>query len=405
MRQVVRSLDQLRFGVGVLRAGRRATFAIALGSLVYLAVIAEQPHRLLIAAIAFAALAEAVAIWGLVDHGRLATSPHMARWMLAWNVSHATVAAVIAALDGGLASPFVTIFFVCAAFGALTLDRRSLLVVMAWIGVCMGAIGVAGGSVEQLLVYIPCIGVIALLSATISGELQSRVRRAEDAELDTVQRLARAVEYRDASTGGHIDRMAAYARVLAERLGLGDHECELLHRAGPLHDVGKIGVPDRILLKPGRLTLEERVVMERHAQAGHDLLSGSENPVLELGAEIALCHHERWDGLGYPRRLAGEEIPLAARIVAVADVFDAVTTDRVYRPAMRFDEAVELIREGRGSQFDPAVVDVFLASLSEIRAAGDPGAQAPEIPAHEHRPVGAEDETGRETGPDRPVLA
>jgi putative two-component system response regulator len=145
--------------------------------------------------------------------------------------------------------------------------------------------------------------------------------------------------------------------------------------------------------------------MERHAQAGHDLLAGSHNPVLELGAEIALCHHERWDGLGYPRRLGGEDIPLAARIVAVADVFDAVTTDRVYRPAMSCEEAVALISEGRGTQFDPAVVDAFVASLSEIRAAGDPGAQGAALAADEHRSVGAEDEPGRDGGLDRPVLA
>jgi HD-GYP domain-containing protein (c-di-GMP phosphodiesterase class II) len=193
--------------------------------------------------------------------------------------------------------------------------------------------------------------------------------------------------------------MAAYARILAERLGLPDAECELIFRAGPLHDVGKIGVPDAILLKPGPLTDAERAVMERHAQAGHDLLRDSHSELLQLGAVIALHHHERWDGAGYPNRLRAEEIPLAARIVAVADVFDALTTDRVYRPAMPFEDAVAIVRNGRGSHFDPLVVDAFLAALDEFarvslglqeRARRNPRGEAAELPPREDRPVGAE---------------
>jgi putative two-component system response regulator len=180
---------------------------------------------------------------------------------------------------------------------------------------------------------------------------------------ETIHRLARAAEFRDLETGRHVERVSRYCSLLAGRLGLADERCELLRLASPLHDIGKIAIPDRILLKPARLTDHERQTMQTHAEVGYNLLAGSEQEVLEFAALIARTHHERYDGTGYPRGLAGDEIPLAGRIVAVADVFDALTSDRVYRPALSIEETVRVLRDGRGTHFDPAVLDTFLESL------------------------------------------
>ena len=182
---------------------------------------------------------------------------------------------------------------------------------------------------------------------------------------ETIRRLSRAVEYRDPETGDHIERMSGYCALLARHVGL-DSEAMLI--ASPMHDVGKIAVPDRVLLKPGPLTPDERRVMQRHAEVGHELLAGSDSELLELAATIAWTHHERYDGGGYPRGLAGERIPIAGRIAGVADVFDALTSDRVYRRAYSVDEAVATMRAARGAQFDPAVLDVFLESFDEVLA-------------------------------------
>ena len=384
---------------------------LGLAGLVYVALFPDRPHREVAVIVMLAALIDATVMWRFVDHERLARSKHLPVVLLGWNMSHTVAISTIAILDGGLQSPFVTMIFVSVVYAALTLPPWLMRVVAAWDGAALVVIGVWGGQPEQLLLYVPCAFILGSLAAVIAGELHRRVVATEAAQLETIEKLARAVEYRDASTGGHIERMATYARMVAARLGLPEDRCDLIRQAGPLHDVGKIGVPDRVLLKPGKLTLEERVVMERHAQAGHDLLQGSRSAVVQLGAEIALAHHERWDGQGYPNRISGEDIPLPARIVAVADVFDAVTTDRVYRPAMPFDTAVDLIRSGRGTQFDPAVVDAFLAALGEISEAGAGGDPAPTLPqgaelsAHEDGPVGAQDEPGGEARPDRSALA
>jgi putative two-component system response regulator len=189
-----------------------------------------------------------------------------------------------------------------------------------------------------------------------------RTQQLADSRAETIRRLSRAVEYRDPETGDHIERMSGYCALLARRVGL-DSEAVLM--ASPMHDVGKIAVPDRILLKPGPLTAEERRDMERHAQVGYELLTGSDSELLELAATIAWTHHERFDGSGYPRGLVGEEIPLVGRIAGVADVFDALTSDRVYRPALPLEEAAEAMRQARGSHFDPLVLDKFFDSLDE----------------------------------------
>jgi len=183
---------------------------------------------------------------------------------------------------------------------------------------------------------------------------------------ETVERLAKAIEMHDAETGEHVNRMATVAAILGQRLGLDRDRVLLLRAAAPMHDVGKIATPDGILQKNGPLTAEERVVMERHTVVGHRILAGSNSELLQMGATVALTHHERWDGGGYPQGLAGEEIPLEGRIVAVADVFDALLSDRCYRGAIPVENAVAIMEEGRGAHFDPGVVDALLDNLEEV---------------------------------------
>ncbi|MHB8492537.1 MAG: HD domain-containing phosphohydrolase [Solirubrobacteraceae bacterium] len=193
-----------------------------------------------------------------------------------------------------------------------------------------------------------------------SHELWHALAELEVAQAETVRRLSMAVELRDEDTGAHIERIGRMSVLLAEQVGLTPTYCARLSHAAPLHDVGKVAIPDAILLKPGPLTPEERAIVETHAEEGYRLLHRSSSSILELAATIALSHHERWDGSGYPRGLAREEIPIEGRIVAVADVFDALTSDRVYRKAYSIEEAVALMREQRGRHFDPELLDAFL---------------------------------------------
>jgi putative two-component system response regulator len=198
-----------------------------------------------------------------------------------------------------------------------------------------------------------------------TGELRRAVDDLKRSEEETVRRLAAAVEARDHETAVHIERVGDYSALVAISLGLASEHCELIRRSSTLHDVGKIGVADQILLKPGPLTPGERIAMQRHAKIGHDILSGSQLDLLDLAATIAWTHHERVDGTGYPRGLAGDDIPLEGRIVAVVDVYDALTSDRPYRPALSHDRALALMSTGRGTQFDAAVLDAFLTALRD----------------------------------------
>jgi putative two-component system response regulator len=207
----------------------------------------------------------------------------------------------------------------------------------------------------------------AALREAVAG-LERSERELQASREETIHRLARAAEFRDNDTGNHIERVSHVCGLLARHLGLDGDRCELLRIASPLHDIGKIAVPDRVLLKPGSLSPDERAQMERHAEAGYWMLSGSGQPLLDLAALVAWTHHEQWDGGGYPRGLAGEEIPIEGRIVAVADVFDALTSDRVYRPALTPEEALRIMREGRGTHFDPVVLDAFLELLPAVLA-------------------------------------
>lgn len=194
--------------------------------------------------------------------------------------------------------------------------------------------------------------------------VRQRTRALEQSQLEMLVRLARAAEYRDDDTGEHTWRVAHTSGAIARRLGLPAGRVEQIMRAARLHDVGKITVPDHILLKPGRLTDEEFRVIRGHAKAGAELLSGSRSPTIRMAEAIALTHHERWDGTGYPQGLAAERIPLEARIVAVADAFDAITRDRVHRLAMPLDDAIAEIAANAGRQFDPTVVKAFQAAVA-----------------------------------------
>jgi putative two-component system response regulator len=182
--------------------------------------------------------------------------------------------------------------------------------------------------------------------------------------------LSEAVGRRDLETGGHIRRIGESSALLAEECGLSEADVEGIRLAAPMHDVGKVAVPDSVLLKPGPLDEHERELVERHAEIGHDILARSTSRVLKLAAEIALTHHERIDGTGYPRGLSGEDVPIAGRIVAVADVYDALTNDRPYRGALSSDQAVEIMRAERGTHFDPGLLDLFLERLGDVQRIG-----------------------------------
>jgi HD-GYP domain-containing protein (c-di-GMP phosphodiesterase class II)/methylmalonyl-CoA mutase cobalamin-binding subunit len=198
-----------------------------------------------------------------------------------------------------------------------------------------------------------------------STQLKRALSELEIAQAETVRRLSMAVEFRDEDTGAHIERIGRFSTLLAEHIGMDPEFCERLKHAAPLHDVGKVAIPDAILLKPGPLTPEERAIVETHAEEGHRLVRGSSSSILDLAATIALSHQEKWDGTGYPRGLKGEEIPIEGRIVAVADVFDALTSDRVYRKAFSVEDAIQMMREQRGRHFDPVLLDAFLEVLGE----------------------------------------
>jgi cyclic di-GMP phosphodiesterase len=194
---------------------------------------------------------------------------------------------------------------------------------------------------------------------TLLETIHGRTRELEDARLEMLERLAIAAEYRDDSTSQHTTRVGALSAELGRRLGLNAKETDRMKRAAMMHDVGKIGIPDALLLKPASLTEHERIIMRSHTTIGADILGGSHVPILQLAEEIALSHHERWDGSGYPRGLKREDIPLPGRIVAVADSFDALTNDRPYRRALPLESAMREIERKRAIQFDARVVDAL----------------------------------------------
>jgi len=205
-------------------------------------------------------------------------------------------------------------------------------------------------------------------NAVLEDLVHERTEALYQTRLQVVRRLGRAAEYRDNETGLHIVRMSQVSALLAESLGWSETQCELMLHASPMHDIGKIGIPDTILLKPGRFEPEEWDIMKRHTLIGGELLDGDDSELLQMARAIALTHHERWDGSGYPYALAGEDIPQSGRIVAVADVFDALISVRPYKKAWSVEEAVSFIGDGAGSQFDPEVVTHFMQRLPDVLA-------------------------------------
>ncbi|MDH5388090.1 MAG: response regulator [Gammaproteobacteria bacterium] len=197
-------------------------------------------------------------------------------------------------------------------------------------------------------------------------ELEIAHQLLHESRLQVVRRLGRAAEYRDNETGLHIIRMSKMAALIAKAAGMSDEECDLLLNAAPMHDIGKIGIPDAVLLKPGKLEPDEWEVMKTHAQIGADILAGDDTPLLNMASEIALTHHEKWNGSGYPNGLKGENIPLVGRITALADVFDALTSERPYKKAWSVEDSVSLIKKESGQHFDPALVEHFLAILDSM---------------------------------------
>jgi putative two-component system response regulator len=196
--------------------------------------------------------------------------------------------------------------------------------------------------------------------------VSERTREIQETRLQVIRRLGRAAEYRDNETGLHIVRMSQISMVIGRASGMSSRQCDVLLNASPMHDIGKIGIPDNILLKPGKLTDDEWVIMKQHPLIGADILSGDQSELLVMAQLIALAHHEKWDGSGYPSGLSGTNIPVEGRIVAIADVFDALTSERPYKQAWPIEEAVQYIKDNSGKHFDPQLTSYFIDNLDEI---------------------------------------
>ena len=207
----------------------------------------------------------------------------------------------------------------------------------------------------------------AIVRARVKNHLSLvQAEQLQLAHIDLIQRLGRAAEYKDTDTGEHIARMSRYSKVLALAYGMSEYEAEQLKQAAPMHDVGKIGIPDSVLLKPGRLNENEYEHMKQHALIGAKILENSTSPLLQLAHKLALEHHEKCDGTGYPYGLKGEEISIEGRIVTIADVFDALTSKRPYKKAWSVEEAIDLLKDEAGKHFDPQLVDLFIGQIDSI---------------------------------------
>ncbi|MCP4600319.1 MAG: two-component system response regulator [Proteobacteria bacterium] len=199
-----------------------------------------------------------------------------------------------------------------------------------------------------------------------TAQLEEAFNRLKTASIDSILRLSKAAEYKDDDTGVHVVRMSKYAAAVASQLALDGDFVETLLWAAPMHDIGKIGIPDRVLLKPGKLNNEEWAIMQRHCEMGSNILEGSDSDIIQLAETVARTHHEKWDGSGYPQKLKGENIPIEGRITAIADVFDALTSRRPYKEPFSVEKSFEILKEGKAKHFDPAVVDAFFEVESEI---------------------------------------
>ncbi len=208
--------------------------------------------------------------------------------------------------------------------------------------------------------------VLTMMNEKLEDLVEMRTKELEDANDSLIHCLAKAGELRDDNTGQHIIRVGEYSRIIAQGLGLPKSIVTMIAKAAPLHDIGKIGIPDSILLKPGRLTDEERVQMNTHSMQGFSLLEANNSNVIDVARSIIATHHEKWDGSGYPNNLSGESIPVEGRIVAVADVFDALTTERPYKEAWSVEAAIELLQKESGKAFEPRLVEVFIENLPQV---------------------------------------
>ena len=196
--------------------------------------------------------------------------------------------------------------------------------------------------------------------------VELKTHEIRESQFEIIRRLGTAAEFKDNETAKHTIRMSKYCEVMAYALGLNDEQCRLILHASPMHDIGKIGIPDYILLKPGKLSDEERVIMNTHAEIGGRIIGDHSSSLLIMARIIAETHHEKWDGSGYPQGLKGEEIPLEGRITAITDVFDALTSERPYKKAWSVDEAIQFLIQNKGQHFEPSLVDLFLKNLDQI---------------------------------------
>ncbi|MDP3699344.1 MAG: HD domain-containing protein [Hylemonella sp.] len=249
-----------------------------------------------------------------------------------------------------------------------------LLVIFAWFNMVL-RLGLppslqvfAGPVLMAFLVSLVIAGLNTLNFVRLHATEQAKLRELNETQIEVILTLSEVAESRCGETGAHIKRVAEYCRLLAQLAGLGEDEVFLLKTAAPLHDLGKIGTPDHILLKPGKLTPEEYVVMQEHAEIGYRILADSTKPILKMAAVIARNHHEKWDGSGYPQRLRGEDIPLPGRIVAIADVLDALGTERIYKKAWSREQIRDFFQQQAGLHFDPRLTGLLLDHFERFEA-------------------------------------
>jgi HD-GYP domain-containing protein (c-di-GMP phosphodiesterase class II) len=389
--------SSLRMREATIVTGLWLTFLLAgLGEL-YVALTWERPNRPALAVLFGVAVLAGIGGWQL-PRERLVRSRYREAFFLSWSFLDFALIVLGTLADGGTASPLVLIFFVPVVFSSMSYPLGSVVAVgvLSIVSYLALAATVGGSSASYQAVFatvLACTGAMSALQArnhnrqrealaavsravadgarSLEAKVAERTRELDEARAETLHRLAVAAEYRDDDTFHHTQRVGTSSAEIAACLGLSAEQIRLLREAAPLHDVGKIAIPDRILLKPGTLGPQEYEVMKTHATLGARLLAGSSSSVLQMATVIAESHHERWDGAGYPNRLAREAIPLVGRVVAVADVFDALTHDRPYKSAWSVEQAVAEIQSAAGSQFDPRVVAAFLTIHNGVAVATD----------------------------------
>jgi CHASE2 domain-containing sensor protein len=310
---------------------------------------------------------QANALWTVLHGLPLHTAPGWASVLAILLLALAPAAAALRLRTlSVLTAPVLALAYVAVAYGAFV-SGWVLPVVAPLAALMLSAVGTVTASylTERRERHR-----VSRHNAALERAVRARTAELEETQLEIVRRLARAAEWRDEDTGEHVERIGVLCEQLALAAGFNAREAETLRHAATLHDVGKIGIPDRVLLKPGKLDPEEWAIMQTHAAIGAAMLSGSPSPLVQLGEEIARTHHERWDGSGYPNGLRAEEIPVAGRIVAICDVFDALRSKRPYKEAWTLEAALAELRAQRGRHFDPELVDLFLP-LAEQWSGGD----------------------------------